>query len=140
VSSQTSGSLLLLAAIGIIIPTAAQRLGTTADEEAATAAVGMLAQGMAQDKARLCVVECMHSLLIQLSNGVALQPVCISYLACLLFVDVGQYFPCINKLECARASPEAPAAACMNPTANTAAFADPAAQPPHCSWVAGSVH
>jgi Ca2+/H+ antiporter len=49
VSSQTSGSLLLLSAIGIIIPTAAQRLGTTGDEEGA-AVLGMLAQGMAQDK------------------------------------------------------------------------------------------
>jgi Ca2+/H+ antiporter len=52
VSSQTSGSLLLLSAIGIIIPTAAQRLGTTGDEEG-TAVLGMLAQGMAQDKVRL---------------------------------------------------------------------------------------
>jgi Ca2+/H+ antiporter len=55
VSSQTSGSLLLLSAIGIIIPTAAQRLGTTGDEEGA-AVLGMLAQGMAQDKVRLTAV------------------------------------------------------------------------------------
>lgn len=51
-SSQTSGSLLLLSAIGIIIPTAAQRLGTTADEEGA-AVLGLLGQGMAQDKVRV---------------------------------------------------------------------------------------
>jgi Ca2+/H+ antiporter len=55
VSSQTSGSLLLLSAIGIIIPTAAQRLGTTGDEEAA-GVLGMLAQGMAQDKVGLPAV------------------------------------------------------------------------------------
>ncbi|WIA16600.1 hypothetical protein OEZ85_013267 [Tetradesmus obliquus] len=69
VSSQTSGSLLLLSAIGIIIPTAAQRLGTTADEEGA-AVLGLLGQGMAQDKI----------LLLSRLTAVALLAVYIGYL------------------------------------------------------------
>eukprot|EP00882_Tetradesmus_deserticola_P003936 GHRQ01004161.1.p1 GENE.GHRQ01004161.1~~GHRQ01004161.1.p1 ORF type:complete len:493 (+),score=204.99 GHRQ01004161.1:145-1479(+) len=69
VSSQTSGSLLLLSAIGIIIPTAAQRLGTTGDEEGA-ALVGLLAQGMPQDKI----------LLLSRLTAVALLTVYIGYL------------------------------------------------------------
>jgi len=54
VASQTSGSLLLLSAIGVIIPTAAERLGTGS---VSLAAADLIAEGMADDK-----VMCFHLL------------------------------------------------------------------------------
>lgn len=55
VASQTSGSLLLLSAIGIIIPTAAQQLGTGGGETDAAGVMGMLGAGMGGDKVSLCL-------------------------------------------------------------------------------------
>lgn len=52
-NSDTSGSLLLLSAISILIPTAAQQLGTGGGQpEEAGGITGMLAQGLGMDKAR----------------------------------------------------------------------------------------
>lgn len=53
VASQTSGSLLLLSAISIIIPTAAQQLGTGGGGPDTTGLLGMLGAGMQEDKVRL---------------------------------------------------------------------------------------
>eukprot|EP00878_Enallax_costatus_P001697 GHUV01001852.1.p1 GENE.GHUV01001852.1~~GHUV01001852.1.p1 ORF type:complete len:445 (+),score=115.57 GHUV01001852.1:219-1553(+) len=50
VASQTSGSLLLLSAISIIIPTAAQQLGTGGHVSEGEGVLGMLAAGMSEDK------------------------------------------------------------------------------------------
>lgn len=52
VSSQTSGSLLMLSAISIIIPTAAQHLGTSSDE-----VTDMLGQGLPLNKASCLPVD-----------------------------------------------------------------------------------
>lgn len=50
VASQTSGSLLLLSAISIIIPTAAQQLGTSGGGPEQNGVLGMLGAGMGEDK------------------------------------------------------------------------------------------